>query len=167
MRETVVVVASVLGLVAVLLVAALTFPDWKHRAGVEEPPVSVFLIGSEEAVEKMRQVIAAERILASTRDAIVLREGRVIAASAEAVGEPLTAVGWVDRELEIVSAGPAEEAPLEGAVGASSSPYGSPVGKGPLAANEAQRFAQLSRKPTLTWVETHELLRYMERSGQF
>ena len=164
MRETVVVVVSVLGFFAALVVAGLTYPDWKHHVGVEDPPVGVFLVGSEEAVQKMRQAIAPERILVSTHDAIVLREGRVIAASAEAVGEPVTAVGWVDREIQIMSPGSAGGERLESIA---TSPYGSPQEQGPLDEAEAQRFAQLSRKPTLTWGETHELLRFMERSGQF
>jgi len=110
MRDTLVMTLSVLVLFAVLLVAGLTFPEWKHHVGVETPPVHVFVIGSDQAVERVREVIEPERVLASTPEAIVLREGRIIASSAEAVGDPLNAVGWVDRELEIVSVGPAEKA---------------------------------------------------------
>ncbi|MBW2275313.1 MAG: hypothetical protein JRG96_18760 [Deltaproteobacteria bacterium] len=166
MRDTLVVAVSVTLLFALLLAAGLTFPDWKPYVLGAEPPVSVFVIGSAEAVQKLREVIAPERILVSTPEAIVLQEGRVIAASAEAVGEPLTAIGWIDRELEIVSVGPAEEAPPGGAGTLPASGFGAPADAGPLDAEEEQGFARLVRKPTLTWRETHELLRYMERSGQ-
>ncbi len=169
MRDAFPAAVAVVVLFLVLLVAGLTLPDWKAYVVGEEPPVHVFVIGSVEAVQSVREVIAPERVLASTPEAIVLREGRIIASSAEAVGDPLTAVGWVDRELDIVSVGPAEPAPhpRSAARAAVAAPLSPAAAGPPLEEVEAERFEQLARQPTLTWMETHELLRYMDRTGQF
>ncbi len=68
-----------------------------------ELPVVVLVVGTPENVDIMRKVVGSERIVASTRSAFALEDGRIIASSLETVGEPVTAAGWVDRPLEIVA----------------------------------------------------------------
>jgi len=72
-------------------------------------------------------------------EALVLREGRIGASSPEAVGGPLTQVGWADRDIELGSLRPAA---ISGESGRrSAEPAGSARGLD---------LAALARKPTLT-----------------
>jgi hypothetical protein len=87
--------------------------DWVEGAFETEsdPPVVVLVVGTPENVDIMRKVVGSERIVASARNAFALDDGRIIASSLEAVGEPVTAAGWVDRPLEIVAPPKHREAP--------------------------------------------------------
>ena len=79
--------------------------DWLDDAFEAEPdsPVVVLVVGTPENVDIMRRAVGSERIVASARNAFALDSGRIIASSLDAVGEPVTAAGWVDRPLEIVA----------------------------------------------------------------
>lgn len=68
-----------------------------------DPSVVVLVVGTPENVDIMRQAVGSERIVASARNAFALDDGRIIASSLEAVGESVTAAGWVDRPLEILA----------------------------------------------------------------
>ncbi|MEE9281979.1 MAG: hypothetical protein V3V67_17550 [Myxococcota bacterium] len=78
--------------------------DWirENLAAAPQQPVLVFIVGTPENVAVMRDAVGSDRIVVNTRDSFALDEGRVIAASMDAVGSSITAAGWIDRPVEIV-----------------------------------------------------------------
>ena len=100
-------VFSVSALFAMLLGTVLYFTDtgreWLPEALQPElEPVVVFVLGSPRAVAQIRAAIRDERVVAETPEAFAVVEGRVLAASAEPVGELLMQLGWDDRPLDLV-----------------------------------------------------------------
>jgi hypothetical protein len=69
--------------------------------------VLVLLLTDRSGVAAIRAALDPARILAETPDAIVLREGRVVATGPEFVGDPLMEAGFADRSIELWSATPA------------------------------------------------------------
>jgi len=114
---------------------------WVKSLGSDEPPpVLVLLVADRSGVAMVRAAVDPARILAQTPDAIVLREGRVIATTPEMVGEPLSAAGFADRSIELWAATPSarrqRDEPAEGELS----------------------LAELAKKPTLTPGEVIALL---------
>ena len=70
----------------------------------ESAPVLVLLVGDRSGVAAVRASVDANRILAETHDAIVLREGRVVATGPEVVGDPLMEAGFSHRSIELWAA---------------------------------------------------------------
>ena len=59
--------------------------------------------GSVENVEVVRRVVEPERIVASSAEGFAIDGGRVVSASLEQAGAPLSAAGWTDRPVEILT----------------------------------------------------------------
>ena len=74
----------------------------ENLAPAPPQPVLVLIVGTPENVAMMRMAVGSDRIVVNTRNSFALDEGRVIAASMDAVGSSITAAGWIDRPLEIV-----------------------------------------------------------------
>ena len=87
--------------------------DWAESLRFGEPPsVLVLLVADRSGVASIRAAVDPARILAETPDAIVLREGRVVATGPEVVGEPLMEAGFSDHSIELWAAsqrGPRKE----------------------------------------------------------
>jgi len=107
----------------------------------EADSVLILLVSDRSGVAAVRASLDSARILAETPDAIVLREGRVVATGPEFVGKPLMEAGLADRSIELWSATPAvqQRHPEERADGELS-------------------LASLAHKPTLTLVEAMAVL---------
>jgi hypothetical protein len=80
----------------------------KSLGSSETPSVLVLLVADRSGVAAVGAAVDPVRILAQTPDAIVLREGRVVATGPEAVAAPLVEAGFADRSLELWAAAPAE-----------------------------------------------------------
>ncbi len=78
--------------------------DWirNNLAAAPLEPVVVLIVGTPENVAMLRDAVGSDRIVVNRRNSFALDEGRVIAASMDAVGSSITAAGWIDRPLEIV-----------------------------------------------------------------
>jgi hypothetical protein len=106
----------------------------------ESDTVLVLLVTDRSGVAAIRAALDPARILAETPDAIVLREGRVVATGPEFVGDPLTRAGFADRSIELWSATPA-------------------VGRNREERRDGElSLADLAKKPTLTLFEVMALL---------
>ncbi len=76
--------------------------EWVKSLDSSEPdPVLVLLVADRAGVAAVRAAVEPTRILAETPDALVLREGRVVATSPEVVGGPLGEAGFADRSIEL------------------------------------------------------------------
>ena len=83
---------------------------WVKSLGAGEPaPVLVLLVADRSGVAMVGAAVDPARILVQTPDAIVLREGRVIATGPEMVGGPLSAAGFADRSIELWAVTPPEQ----------------------------------------------------------
>jgi len=114
---------------------------WVKSLGSGEPAsVLVLLVADRSGVAAVGAAVDPARILVQTPDAIVLREGRVVATGPETVGGPLVEAGFADRSIELwASAPPDRWGRDEGAEGELS-------------------LAALARKPTLTPFEVLAIL---------
>jgi hypothetical protein len=112
----------------------------KSLGSSEPEAVLVLLVPDRSGVAMVGAAVDPARILVRTADAIVLREGRVIATGFEVVGEPLTTAGFADRSIELWAATPSDrwkpDEPAEGELS----------------------LATLAKKPTLTPGEVIALL---------
>jgi hypothetical protein len=73
-------------------------------ATLEEPGVLVLVVQGPNQLEQIRRSIAGERVIAASRDAFALAEGRIVTTRIEAAGPVISEAGWVHRELEFVDA---------------------------------------------------------------
>jgi hypothetical protein len=71
---------------------------------LEEPEVLVLVVQGPNELEQIRSSITPDRIVATSRDAFALTEGRIVTTRIEAAGPVLSEAGWVDRELEFLDA---------------------------------------------------------------
>lgn len=101
MGNTVLASMAAIGVLSAGLFITLERPAWIPVLGQEEEPILVFLVGDRDAVSAVKRAIDPSRIVAETDEAFALVEGRMIAAGPEAVSEPLTAAGWIDRRVEL------------------------------------------------------------------
>ena len=84
--------------------------DWVKSLGSSEPAsVLVLLVADRSGVAMVGAAVDPARILVQTPDAIVLREGRVVATGPEAVGDPLSEAGFADRSIELWAVAPSEQ----------------------------------------------------------
>jgi hypothetical protein len=80
---------------------------WVKSLGARESAsVLVLLVADRSGVAAVGAAVDPVRILAQTPDAIVLREGRVVATGPETVGGPLVEAGFGDRSIELWAASP-------------------------------------------------------------
>ena len=115
--------------------------DWAESLRFGEPPaVLVLLVADRSGVASVRAAVDPARILAETPDAIVLREGRVVATGPEVVGDPLMEAGFSDRSIELWVA--SQRGPREQSGGEDGGPS----------------LAALLAKPTLTPLEVLAVL---------
>jgi len=144
MTKSIIIGSMAALMLSVGLFVARERPEWVPIMGQEEEkePVLVFLVGSPQGVAMMRRAVDPGRVVAETPNAIALAEGRMVAASAEAVGAPLVAAGWSDRKLEIITVPKSE--------GLERSSQAGPGGRGGGAEDPRMaRLAELRNKPTL------------------
>lgn len=109
--------------------------------------VTVILVRDRAAVRSVREVIAEDRILANSLDGFVVREGRIVTSSVEAVSELLALAGWSDAKLELVK------------------PAARSLAVGPAPAPPSPRDAEMSAlraKQTLTSAEAERALELLE-----
>jgi hypothetical protein len=107
--------------------------------------VTVVLVGNRAALDDVRAAIARERIVADSADGFVLRERRIVAASAETVGELLGRAGWTDAKIEIVTVGAPSQSFAGGSrpVGAHDAELNELRAQETLSASDAARALQL------------------------
>ena len=121
--------------------------------GVSEKPIEVFLVGSPAGVEEVRRSVDSSRVRAHSADAIALAEGRIFAAHPAAVGRVLKEAGWIDRELEILTAANADAKRQQGQKQVALQRQ-----------DKKSRLNALSKKKTLTAGEQILVLRAMNGS---
>jgi hypothetical protein len=115
--------------------------EWVKSLDSREPdPVLVLLVADRSGVAAVRAAVEPTRILAETPDALVLREGRVVATSPEVVGGPLGDAGFADRSIELW-------APTRG-----------DRQKREKGEDEGLSLSALAKKPTLTPLEALAIL---------
>lgn len=122
--------------------------------------VVVFLVGSRDGVDSVRRAVDPARIVYSTPDAVALKEGRIIAAGQDAVGETLMQAGWIDHEIEIFTVAKRDILPPNG--GGAKDGNGEEVDPERLA-----RLAELVKKPTLSYGEQIFVLQAMNDGVAF
>jgi hypothetical protein len=70
-------------------------------AGAQPPPVAVVIVSDPALVGAVRRAVDPERVVASQRDGIALREGRVLAMSHAAASALIAKAGWSRRAVQI------------------------------------------------------------------
>lgn len=109
--------------------------------GLPSQPVMVVVVKSAADVDKVREAIDDERIVASTGEGFAVREGRIVVAGVEAAGPLLSQAGWTEAKLEIVKVGARGAGPSDG--GAAPRPgLEGLYGKSTLTLDEALRALQ-------------------------
>jgi hypothetical protein len=103
----------------------------------------VILVGDATRVAGVRNAVAPERVVAESREAFAVKERRIVAASAEDVGELIARSGWTQARLEIVDTGRVR---------------GNPLSNPQPASPEWEKIAHLIEKPTLTVAEARLVL---------
>jgi hypothetical protein len=119
------------------------FATVKKELGLTAEPILVFFVSTPKAVAAVRSIIADDRVLAESPRAFALKEGRIIADSRDSAGDIVSAAGWVNRELKLMSISrkePVKEPSAEDG--------GLPPGK----------LAELMQKDTLSYGEAMMLL---------
>jgi hypothetical protein len=114
--------------------------------------VLVFLVGGPEGVEGVRRSVDPSRIVFSSPNAVALKEGRIVAAGQEAVGEPLMAAGWIDREIEIFTVARRDILPAK---------HGGEGANKDVDPERLARLNELVKKPTLSYGEQLFVLQAM------
>ena len=148
--------AAIAAILAAVIGSALWLrAQWLARFdGDDGGSILVVLVGSRSGVQTVRDAIDPRRIVAETTDAFALAEGRIVAAHAEAVAEPLVRAGWTDRPLEFFGV-PHREAP----------PWTSGRRRQKLSEEDRarmERLAELTAKPSLTQGEAIFVLKAMD-----
>jgi hypothetical protein len=92
--------AALLG--AYLVWVGLGPASGRRGAPLPDEPVMVVVVKSHGDIAAVREVIDPGRVVASSLDGFVVREGRVVVASVEAAGPLLNDAGWSEAALEIV-----------------------------------------------------------------
>jgi hypothetical protein len=161
MKKARIVTAATLSTFALGLVYSAWSSGWMSKGGGE--PILVILVGDRVGVELVRRVISSERIVSESPGAFAMAENRIIAANAESAAEPINAMGWTDRKIELVG--------VEMDGGRRWERGRARRGSEPEAADtdpaKAERIAELMNKPTLNAFEAATLLRHMDATGQF
>jgi hypothetical protein len=114
--------------------------------------VLVFLVGGPEGVEGVRRSVDPSRIVFSSQGAVALQEGRIVAAGQDAVGEPLMAAGWIDREIEIFTVARRDILPTK---------HGGDGANKDVDPERLARLNELVKKPTLSYGEQLFVLQAM------
>jgi len=115
--------------------------------------VLVFLVGDAQGVDRVRRVVDPARIVWSSPEAVALKEGRIVAAGQDAVGEPIKQVGWMDREIEIFTVARRDVLPAKGGDRAVTGVEADP--------ERLARLNELMNKPTLSYGEQVFVLQAM------
>jgi hypothetical protein len=140
--------SSLLSLAAVAAAGVVWLATGGQLPGLgERAPVLVVLVGDRETVNGVREAVAEEKILVSSPDGFAVRERRIVASGAEAVGDLLMRAGWADAKLEIVTPG-SSRAARDGAASTAN-------------ARDAELNA-LRAKPTLNAVDAARALKLLE-----
>jgi hypothetical protein len=131
--------------------------DERARTGA---PILVLVVDGPGVLAAVRSSVEPHRIVAEGPGAFALEEGRLVAASHEAVGPVLAAAGWEAQAFELFAPGSFAPAVPPGgptssrrAPGPGASLEGSPAGPD---------LAALSHKPTLSVSEALALLRHLD-----
>ena len=115
--------------------------------------VLVFLVGGPEGVEGVRRSVDPSRIVYSSPTAVALKEGRIVAAGQDAVGELLMDSGWIDREIEIFTVARRDILPPRGGDGGGANKDVDP--------ERLARLNEFVHKPTLSYGEQLFVLQAM------
>jgi hypothetical protein len=82
------------------------------REVVGREPVTVVFVPDHQTVAAVRAAVDVSGIVAETRNAFAMDDGRIVAANHPAASEVIARAGWADREIRIgASAAPAIEEP--------------------------------------------------------
>jgi hypothetical protein len=121
-------------------------------AASSQNKVLVFLVGDSAGVDRVRSAVDPSRIVWSSPDAVALKEGRVVAAGQEAVGDLLKGVGWIDREIEIFTVAQRDLLPPR---------RGSGEANQDVDPERLARLGEIMKKPTLSYGEQLFVLKAM------
>jgi hypothetical protein len=139
-RTPLLIVAALLGLyLGWFALRAGPGPEAQRSASLPSEPVMVVVVKGHADLEAVREVIDEERIVANSLDGFVVREGRVVVFSVEAVGPLLRLAGWSDAELEIVKLEARAVLPVSASGGERNTLLAKPM----LTVDEALRALQL------------------------
>jgi hypothetical protein len=127
-------------------------------ATLEEPRVLVLVVQGPNELHQIRRAISPDRVIASSRNAFALAEGRIVTTRIEAAGPVLSDAGWVDRELEFVDA---RDARLLGAPG-SAAEAASSGGADPVPAATQRDPSDLSDLYAKDYLTVGEALRVLK-----
>ncbi len=162
---TVLVMAGGLGLFVtarkMLGPGSLTVPKILESIGatLEQPAVLVLIVRDRNELDQIQRAIAPDRIIASSRDAFAVVEGRIVTTRIEAAGVVLSQAGWVDRELEFLDTPDLRRLRMAGAESGTSQPD---AGDAPptAAPEEPADLSDLYAKDTLTVGEALRVLKH-------
>ena len=113
-------------------------------------PVMVFLVRDPAVVAAIHRAAAPDRVLYATPGAVVLGEDRIVAVDVEAAEAPVNTLGWVDREIEIITL---EVSPRANSASSEARSQDDP--------ERRARLTELMRKDTLSYGEQMFLLKAM------
>ncbi len=135
--------------------------------GMAKEPILVVIVGSDSGVEQVRAAISNDRIVAEGEGAFALRDMRIVASSPEAASGPINEMGWIDREIELVAVPMARGLKWERNRGKTRGAQSDESRGSSEDSAQAERIAELVKKPTLTTGEAMAVLSHMDKTGQF
>ncbi len=124
--------------------------------------VVIVLIQRPEAVEELRKVVDASSLVFSDEEAIAMSNGRIVATDHDAASNVLNTLQWIDLPLEMwdrAALGQRIGQRMRGVIAASG-------GNGSLSEGERARYSELSNKAQLSYMESRQLLQFMEKTGE-
>ena len=140
--------------------------EWLPEIGdfISTPdPILVIVVGSPDLVSSVRSAISRDRISFDSDYAFALTDERIIASHAEAASEPINHLGWIERDIEMVSV------VTDGGRRWEENRHKNPGDKAmtPEDKAKAEKIASLINKPTLNYVEATMMLQHLDSTGQF
>jgi hypothetical protein len=144
-----------------------TLASWSSNLNAPPVPqkperVVIVFIQRPEAVEELRKVVDASSLVFSDEEAIAMSNGRIVATDHDAASKVLNTLQWIDLPLEMwdrASLGQRMGQRMRGVIAASG-------GNGSLSEGERARYSELSNKAELSYMESRQILQFMEKTGE-
>lgn len=127
--------------------------------------VVIVFIQRTEAVSALREVVGADSLVFSDEEAIAMSSGRIVATDRDAASKVLNELNWIDLPMEMwdrAALGQRMTHARASAVGRGSLSEGNSG----LSEEERSRYSELSNKSELSYMESRQLLQFMEKTGE-
>ncbi len=129
------------------------------RAASGPDRVVIVFIERREALEELRKVVDDSLLVFSDEEAIAMSNGRIVATDRDAASNVLNTLHWIDLPMEMWDRSSLGQRMARVQVASGGS-------HGALSDGDAARYTELSNKAEISYSESRELLRFMEKKGE-